>query len=121
MTARAGGDPHRIHQADARDDGPAPKRIVTGYGFWIFLISDIILFSVFFATYAVLREATAGGPGGAQLFDLRGVAVETACLLLSSFTCGMAMVASEARAMAWTQAALLATGLLALTPARPTS
>ena len=55
--------------AEAFDDGPAPKRIVVAYGFWIFLLSDIVLFSALFATYAVLVNATAGGPAGAQLFS----------------------------------------------------
>ena len=52
--------------------GSASKRIVVGYGFWIFLLSDIIMFSAFFATYAVLEGATAGGPDGHALFDLVG-------------------------------------------------
>jgi cytochrome o ubiquinol oxidase subunit 3 len=72
--------------------GLASKRIVTGYGFWIFLLSDIIMFSAFFATYAVLSGATAGGPSGKDLFDLGNVEIETACLLLSSFTCGIASI-----------------------------
>src|SRR6185312_1627786 len=50
--------------------GPASKRIVVGYGFWIFLLSDIVMFSALFATYAVLVERTAGGPSGKDLFDL---------------------------------------------------
>ena len=70
--------------------GPAPKRIVVGYGFWIFLLSDVIMFSAFFAAYAVLFKNTAGGPSAQQLFDLRNTAAETACLLASTFTCGMA-------------------------------
>jgi cytochrome o ubiquinol oxidase subunit 3 len=74
----------------ARDE--ASKRIIVGYGFWIFLLSDIIMFSAFFAAYAVLSGATAGGPNGHDLFDLRNVAIETACLLLSSFTCGIASI-----------------------------
>jgi len=45
-------------------EGPASKRIVTGYGFWIFLLSDIVMFSCFFAAYAVLSGQTAGGPTG---------------------------------------------------------
>jgi len=94
--------------------GPASKRVVAGFGFWVFLISDIVMFSTFFATYAVLSEATAGGPTAAQLFDLDTVAIETACLLLSSFCCGMASIAVLARRQALTQAALLATGLLGL-------
>jgi cytochrome o ubiquinol oxidase subunit III len=92
--------------------GPAAKRIIVGYGFWIFLISDIIMFSAFFAAYAVLAPATADGPSARQIFDPNSVAVETACLLLSSFTCGMASVAASQRSMKWTQAGLLVTGLL---------
>ncbi len=113
----AGGDPHRLGHdggqgGDQADGGMAPKRIVTGYGFWLFIVSDIILFSAFFATYAVLSRATDGGPTGAQLFKLDQVAVETACLLLSTFTCGLATLAAEVRSLRWTQAALFVTGLL---------
>ncbi len=92
--------------------GPASKRITTGYGFWIFLLSDIIMFAAFFAAFAVLAGATAGGPGGAELFDLRNVAIETALLLASSFACGMASIAVAQRNLLWTQVALLVTGLL---------
>ncbi len=94
------------------EGGPAPKRIVVGYGFWIFLLSDIIMFSAFFASFAVLASATADGPGAAQLFDLRNVQIETACLLLSSVCCGVATLAVERRYMRLTQLALLATGVL---------
>jgi cytochrome o ubiquinol oxidase subunit 3 len=93
-------------------DGPASRRIIVGYGFWIFLLSDIIMFSAFFAAYAVLNGATNGGPGPAQLFDTNSVAIETACLLASSFACGMATLAVAERSQLWTQLALLATGLL---------
>ena len=96
------------------EGGPAPKRIVVGYGFWIFLLSDIVMFSAFFATYAVLSGATAGGPTAAQLFDIRNVQIETACLLLSSFCCGIASLAVEQRYHRLTQVALFATGLLGL-------
>ena len=75
---------------------PADKRIIVGYGFWIFLLSDIVMFSAFFATYAVLSGETAGGPSGKELFNLNNVAIETACLLLSSFTCGIASIGSKA-------------------------
>ena len=71
------------------------KRIVVGYGFWIFLLSDVIMFSAFFATYAVLSGETAGGPSGKDLFHLNIVAIETACLLLSSFACGFASIGAR--------------------------
>ncbi|HEY2616937.1 MAG TPA: cytochrome o ubiquinol oxidase subunit III [Acetobacteraceae bacterium] len=74
----------------------ASRRVIVGYGFWIFLLSDIIMFSAFFATYAVLSGETAGGPSGADLFNLDIVALETACLLLSSFTCGVASIGARA-------------------------
>jgi cytochrome o ubiquinol oxidase subunit 3 len=77
--------------------GPASKRIIVGYGFWIFLLSDIVMFSAIFAAYAVLSGQTAGGHTGRQLFDLTNVAIETACLLVSSFTCGLCMIAVQAR------------------------
>jgi cytochrome o ubiquinol oxidase subunit 3 len=76
--------------------GPASKRVIVGYGFWIFLLSDIVMFSAFFAGYAVLSNETAGGPSGKDLFHLHIVAIETACLLLSSFTCGVASIGARA-------------------------
>jgi cytochrome o ubiquinol oxidase subunit III len=93
-------------------DTPLAKRIVVGYGFWIFLLSDIIVFSALFAAYAVLSSATAGGPNGAQLFHLDTAAMESGCLLLSSFTCGLGSVAATARHPRWFQIAFLVTGLL---------
>jgi cytochrome o ubiquinol oxidase subunit 3 len=94
--------------------GPASKRIVTGYGFWIFILSDMIMFSAFFATYAVLLGQTAGGPTGHDLFDLRNVAIETAFLLASSFTCGMASIAADTRSTTWFQLAMAVTCALGL-------
>src|SRR3954451_19863079 len=73
----------------ASEAGPAPKRIVVAYGFWIFLLSDIVMFSALFAAYAVLMRATAGGPGGPQLFNQVSAAIEPAVLLASSYTCGL--------------------------------
>jgi cytochrome o ubiquinol oxidase subunit III len=77
--------------------GPAPKRIVVTYGFWIFLLSDIVMFAALFASYAVLVHSTAGGPTGAQLFNQTTVAIETACLLFSSYTCGLMSLAINSR------------------------
>jgi len=108
-------DPHHIGVlAAVQHEGPAPKRIVTGYGFWIFLLSDMVMFSCFFAAYAVLLGQTAGGPGGAELFNLRNVAIETMCLLLSSFACGMASIAMEERNYFWFQVAMAVTFILGL-------
>jgi cytochrome o ubiquinol oxidase subunit 3 len=69
--------------------GPAPTRVVAAFGFWLFLLSDIILFAALFAAYAVLAGPTIGGPSGAELFNKRHVLYETGCLLASSFICGM--------------------------------
>jgi len=118
----AGIDPYRLGRRGGgreepprrRETGPAPKRIVVGYGFWIFLLSDVVMFSTFFAAHAVLAHAYAGGPTGHDLFDIPRVAVETAALLASSFACGLAAVATQARNMLWTQVFLLVTGLLGL-------
>src|SRR5450755_893353 len=79
------------------ESGPAPKRIVVAFGFWIFLLSDIVMFSALFASYAVLMHATAGGPTGAELFNQVSVAIETACLLASSYTCGLMSLAINSR------------------------
>jgi cytochrome o ubiquinol oxidase subunit III len=77
--------------------GPAPKRIVVAYGFWIFILSDMVMFSALFAAFAVLRGNTAGGPTGSELFDLRSVFIETMCLLVSSYTCGLGALSAERR------------------------
>jgi cytochrome o ubiquinol oxidase subunit 3 len=90
------------------------KRIVVGYGFWIFLLSDIVMFSAFFATYAVLMNATAGGPSGHDLFDLDNTAIETACLLFSSFTCGLASLGAQAHRGSWFYTAMAATFVLGI-------
>jgi cytochrome o ubiquinol oxidase subunit 3 len=81
----------------ASEAGPAPKRIVVAYGFWIFLLSDIVMFSALFAAYAVLVHATAGGPAGGGLFNQVNVAIETGCLLVSSYTCGLMSLSVNAR------------------------
>ncbi|MFD0713411.1 cytochrome o ubiquinol oxidase subunit III [Paenibacillus sp. GCM10027626] len=63
------------------------------FGFWIYLMTDVILFGTFFATYIVLRHNTDGGPEPGQLFDLNMILVSTFILLTSSYTCGMALLA----------------------------
>ncbi|MBO0756403.1 MAG: cytochrome o ubiquinol oxidase subunit III [Bradyrhizobiaceae bacterium] len=77
--------------------GPAPKRIVVAYGFWIFILSDMVMFSALFAAFAVLRGNTAGGPTGSELFNLTNVFIETMCLLVSSYTCGLGVLSAERR------------------------
>jgi cytochrome o ubiquinol oxidase subunit 3 len=92
--------------------GPAPVRIVVSFGFWVFLLSDIVMFSALFAAYAVLHDHTAGGPVGRQLFNLSHVAIETGCLLFSSFTCGILTLCAEARSKVGTYLAAAATIVL---------
>ena len=75
--------------------GPAPTRIVVAYGFWIFLLSDIIIFSALFAGYAVLSGNAAGGPTGRELFSFKTAFIETMLLLASSYTCGLGALAME--------------------------
>jgi cytochrome o ubiquinol oxidase subunit III len=75
------------------------------FGFWVYLMTDLIMFAALFATYAVLRGATFGGPSQGQLLGLSNALAETLILLTSSFTCGLAMLAVHAgkkqQALAW--------------------
>jgi cytochrome o ubiquinol oxidase subunit III len=98
--------------AIASELGPAPKRIIVAFGFWIFLLSDIVMFSALFAAYAVLSRATAGGLTGAQIFDQMSVAIETACLLASSYTCGLMSLAIGSRRIGTTYLYALLTFVL---------
>ena len=69
----------------------------TVFGFWLYLMTDCVLFASLFATYAVLRNNTFGGPPGSQLFSLPSVLTETLLLLTSSFSCGLAILAARQR------------------------
>jgi len=69
----------------------------TLFGFWTYVMTDCVLFASLFATYAVLHGNTFGGPSGHELFKLPYVLTETMILLTSSFTCGLAMLAAQAR------------------------
>lgn len=93
-----GGDDHH-HDHDAE----ASSKVV--FGFWVYIMSDCILFSMIFATYAVLHGHTYGGPGGKELFSMPYVLVETFILLTSSFTYGLAMLGAhkgnKSQVMTW--------------------
>src|SRR5690606_14138646 len=95
-----GSGAHAGHHDEHHDDGS--KTVV---GFWIYLMSDLLIFAVLFATFAVLSNATAGGPTGKELFELPFVLVETMLLLISSFTFGMAMLnmhaGNKGRVIGW--------------------
>ena len=81
----------------------------TIFGFWLYLMTDCLLFASFFATYAVLFMNTAGGVSGKDIFELDFVAVETAALLISSITFGFAMIAAQRQKKGWTLNWLLIT------------
>ena len=89
------------------------------FGFWVYLMTDLISFAALFAAFSVLRGSTFGGPGGADLFNLPFVFAETMLLLVSSFTCGLAVLAAEQnkqpQALIWLAVTfLLGGGFLAL-------
>jgi cytochrome o ubiquinol oxidase subunit 3 len=69
----------------------------TVFGFWVYIMTDCMIFASLFATFAVLRHAYAGGPTGAQIFDLKTTFIETVLLLLSSTSCGFAMLSVHQR------------------------
>jgi len=83
----------------------------TALGFWLYLMSDCLIFAALFATYGVLGRSYAGGPGGAELFDLELVALNTAFLLLSSITFGFAMLKKQQGSVGGTLGWLTVTGL----------
>lgn len=77
------------HQSEEHDATKTP------FGFWVYIMTDCVLFATLFATYAVLRDNTFGGPSGADIFSMPFVLTETLILLTSSFTCGLAMLATH--------------------------
>jgi cytochrome o ubiquinol oxidase subunit III len=82
-------------EASAADHHAHDEGFKTVFGFWIYLMSDCLIFACLFATFGVLAENVAGGPSGRELFDLPYVAAETVLLLLSSFTFGVAALAMQ--------------------------
>ncbi|MFY9478858.1 MAG: cytochrome o ubiquinol oxidase subunit III [Aquabacterium sp.] len=89
-TAGTAGTAREYHLAHE----PHPEN-GTALGFWMYLMSDCLIFAALFATYGVLGRNYAGGPGGAELFDLKLVAINTAFLLISSITFGFAMLRKQ--------------------------
>ena len=81
-------------------------------GFWIYLLSDLMIFGSLFATFGVFAQSYAAGPSGRDLFDLELIAVNTAVLLVSSITYGFAMLAAQKKALARVQLWLAVTGVL---------
>jgi len=97
---------------NAAAEAHSERRGVTGFGFYLYLLSDCILFATLFAAFAVLHAAVADGPTAHQLFDRRNAFIETAFLLSSSVTCGMAMLACDRRHITSALVALAATFIL---------
>ncbi|WP_443112048.1 cytochrome o ubiquinol oxidase subunit III [Aquabacterium sp. OR-4] len=96
------------------DDGSHHPQQGTLLGFWLYLMSDCLIFAILFAVYAVYGQSYAAGPSGADLFDLPLVAVNTAMLLLSSITYGFAMIGMNQRSKAKVLGWLAVTGLFGL-------
>jgi cytochrome o ubiquinol oxidase subunit 3 len=86
----------------------------TMLGFWIYLMSDCLIFAILFAAYGVLGRSYAAGPSGHDLFDLTTVAINTSMLLFSSITCGFAMLAVEKDQLGQTLFWLAVTGLFGI-------
>lgn len=91
--------------AHAHDHGHHDAGANKVFGFWIYLMSDCIIFACLFATYAVLVNGTAGGPTGKDIFELPFVLTETFLLLFSSITYGMAVIAmnnnNQGKVLTW--------------------
>ncbi len=100
-----------VDHADHADHG---HHDVKPYGFWVYLMSDLVIFSLLFATYAVLGGNFAGGPGPKELFHLPFVFVETMLLLFSSVSYGMGMIALQNNNLPKVKISILITALLGL-------
>ena len=109
MTPGSGGRTEQLLFHESTDHHPANGTLL---GFWVYLMSDCLVFACLFAAYGVLGRNYAGGPTGAELFDLKLVALNTSLLLLSSITYGFAVLEMQRKRVVPTQAWLLITGLL---------
>jgi len=81
-----------VAHAKKHDEGHHDLESMKQFGFWLFMITDVILFSTLFATFVVLRNNVAGGPVGADLIEINGIVISTFILLTSSFTSGLALL-----------------------------
>ncbi len=84
---------HTLGSQEMSHEEAANERVM--FGFWVYLMTDLLMFAVLFAVYAVLHRNTLGGPGGRELFSMPLALAETLILLTSSFTCGVAMIAAR--------------------------
>lgn len=98
-------NPGSVGSSAHEQDGVPNVSEKTVFGFWVYVMTDCVLFASLFATFAVLRGNTYGGPDGQELFSLPFVLAETLILLTSSFTCGLAMLAvhrgDKTQVLAW--------------------
>ena len=109
LTPGRTGEAQALRFYDSGDHHPENGTLL---GFWIYLMSDSLVFACLFAAYGVLGRNYATGPSGAEIFDLGLVAVNTALLLLSSITYGFAVIAMTRKRASATLAWLAVTGLL---------
>lgn len=108
LTSEQAANPSVFYQADEHDHAAGASTLL---GFWIYLMSDCLIFAMLFATYGVVGSNYAAGPGPRDLFDLQLVAVNTSMLLLSSITYGFAMLSARERQIGGTQRWLAITAL----------
>jgi len=107
-TLESGTPPQFYHQDEEQYHAGGGTEL----GFWIYLMSDALIFATLFATFGVLRSSFAGGPTPHELFDLRVVGVNTAVLLVSALTCGLSMIALQAGRVGQVRLWLAVTALL---------
>ncbi len=110
MHAEAGTAPPVFYHVEGEEHVHAGGG--TLLGFWIYLMSDALIFATLFATFGVLSTSFAGGPGPRELFELGLVAVNTAILLVSALTCGLAMISLQAGKLQAVRLWLVVTALL---------
>ena len=110
MTAEAAA----IHVTNAGELEHPDSVATKTFGFWVYLMTDLVLFAALFVTFAVMSHSYAGGPTGKDLFNLPIVFAETLFLLFSSATCGLAMLAMYNRRRGQVLEALAITFMLGL-------
>lgn len=107
-------DVHSLRYASYERHGEVDADNRVQFGFWIYIMTDVVLFAALFATYAVLGRNTAGGPTAHDLFDLKSTLTETIFLLLSSISYGFAMISMHKNSRNATAYWLVITALLGL-------
>lgn len=103
-----------INALDHHHDHHVQTEEKVTFGFWVYVMTDFIMFATLFATYAVLHNNTYGGPGILKMAGLHHVLVLTLILSVSAFTCGLAMVAKAKESLSGAQFWLVVTFLLGI-------